>query len=279
MENTDGLIKVFFSGTLPKEKYTDANELASDIADALSIDKSKLVVELISLPDIKGEKGDKGDKGNQGPKGDDGQGVEYQGEWAEDIAYTVLDVVQSGGKLFVCNGSHTSTSDTEPEVGASWEDVWDVMLELPSEIVVDSITIGSGGTPLDSYIDDVWTPEVSVSGGTAPDFSSVNGKYTKIGKWVTCRIELINSSGGTAGSGAGPLSVSLPIECSNFQLLNIVPAGYCKNDSTVRPVLIQKVPSGLSFVVYVDDPATELTGADLNHANTRELYLEFTYEV
>ena len=75
MENSEGSINVFVSGVLPKEKYSDVNELARDIASVLRIDQDRIVVDLVPLEDLKGEQGEEGPRGLQGekgPKGDKG---------------------------------------------------------------------------------------------------------------------------------------------------------------------------------------------------------------
>lgn len=140
MENTTGLIKVFVGSSLPKDKYSSANELLKDIANALAIDEAKLVVELINLPDIKGEKGDKGDRGSVGPQGPaggtgavgpqgpSGTGLRYLGDWdVSSISYSISDVVLHGGVYYVAHDAHVSGAITEPGVGADWDTVWDVL--------------------------------------------------------------------------------------------------------------------------------------------------------
>jgi len=140
MENTKGLIKVFVSGTLPKDKYPSANELLKDIANVLAIDEQKLVVELINLPDIKGDKGDKGDRGSVGPQGPAGPvgltgatgpagpGLNYRGDWSSSgITYDPSDVVLHGGIYYIAYDSHTSEPDNEPGTGIDWSDYWHVL--------------------------------------------------------------------------------------------------------------------------------------------------------
>jgi len=72
MENTEGSINVFVSGVLPKEKYSDVNELARDIASVLRIDQDRIVVDLIALESLKGEPGATGPRGIQGIQGPSG---------------------------------------------------------------------------------------------------------------------------------------------------------------------------------------------------------------
>lgn len=140
MENTTGPIKPFLAGKLPKKKYSDANEFAADLAAILAIEQERIVINLISLPDIKGEKGDKGDRGSVGPRGPDGPvgltgdtgpagpGLNFRGDWSgSGITYDPSDVVVSGGVYYVCFDSHTSGALTEPGTGADWTDHWQVL--------------------------------------------------------------------------------------------------------------------------------------------------------
>ena len=76
MENDTGSITPFVTGVLPKEEYSDVNELTRDIASVLRIDRDRIVVDLIAVESLKGEKGDEGPRGLQGetgPKGDKGE--------------------------------------------------------------------------------------------------------------------------------------------------------------------------------------------------------------
>lgn len=359
MENTEGLIKVFVNGKLPKDKYPSANELLKDIADVLAIDQAKLVVELINLPDIKGDKGDKGDRGSVGPQGEPGgigatgpagpagTGLRYLGDWdVGAISYSSSDVVLYGGVYYVCKDPHVSGAITEPGVGANWTDVWDVldptfvgqdgisfiwqsqwvvattynandvvfnngnsyicilghlsdaldepgvgvntatywdlMTGIPSAIVATSITL-SGGTPLDTYVEGTWVPVVTASAGTAPDFTTADGNYTRIGRRVFCTIDLSNSVGGTPGSGGGQLSVSLPFSKSASQLNVTLPLGRGLNNATDIAIYGEKVPSTNTVLLYKTNitgsniDLVPLTGADLNHANIRELHLELSF--
>jgi hypothetical protein len=78
MENSTGSITPFVTGILPKEKYSDVNEFAKDLASVFRIDEDRIVVDLIALESLKGEKGEegprglKGDTGAKGDKGDTG---------------------------------------------------------------------------------------------------------------------------------------------------------------------------------------------------------------
>lgn len=47
--------------------------------------------------------------------------------WAGGVDYIVGDIVVHGGSYYQCTSNHTSSSLTEPGVGANWETVWDLM--------------------------------------------------------------------------------------------------------------------------------------------------------
>lgn len=140
MENTTGPIKPFLAGKLPKKKYTDLDEFASDLASILAIEQERIVIELINLPDIKGEKGDPGERGLQGlqgtpggpgsvgPAGPAGTGLRYLGDWSvSSISYSTSDVVLHNSVYYVAHDAHVSSSITEPGIGADWDTVWDVL--------------------------------------------------------------------------------------------------------------------------------------------------------
>lgn len=51
-----------------------------------------------------------------------------QGAWTTSTAYAIDDVVTNGGESYSCTVAHTSSSANEPDVGASWFDVWEPLL-------------------------------------------------------------------------------------------------------------------------------------------------------
>lgn len=139
-------IGVFLINRLPKDKYCDANELASDIAARLHIDRAKIYVDLIASTDIKGDKGDRGEVGPTGKKGDvgpigptglDGQrglGLTWKGAWevsgpggGEEVVYFTNDIVAIGGSIYIAIEGNTATSSNQPGVGVDWEDSWELM--------------------------------------------------------------------------------------------------------------------------------------------------------
>lgn len=207
MENTDGLIKVFLAGKLPQEKYTDMNEFAQDLANVLAINKANISVELIALESIKGDKGDKGDRGNQGqigptglqgatgPAGSNGTGLTWLGVWALTVNYSINDLVDNGGVVYICKSAHEADANSEPGIGASWTTYWDV---YPLEIVITGVTDGSAppagavGESLDSIV--LVGSAVALTDATAKDITTlvvtegewdIYGQITFIGAGAT----------------------------------------------------------------------------------------------
>jgi hypothetical protein len=167
MENTEGQIKVFFAGPLPKTKYTDANELAQDLANALAIKQESLIVNLISLPDIKGEKGDKGDKGATGPKGEKGDtgatgatgasgaGLSWEGVWTDTTVYAINDIVENGGNNYICILNHIAEPDNEPGIGVDEATYWALYSNVVGLNTQPVVTLVDGATV-------TWTADTNV---------------------------------------------------------------------------------------------------------------------
>lgn len=289
MTNTEGLIKVFTAGRLPKQKYSDANELARDLANILAIEQKNIVIDLINLPDIKGEPGEKGAKGspgptgppggigNTGPAGPPGPGPVWRSDWVITTAYVVGDLVANNNSVYICILGHTSTALDEPGVGANTTTYWEVFYTNGGTIAATSITLGAG-TALEDYVESVWVPAITAASGTAPTFTDTfDGFYTRIGDIVHCQVTLTNLAGGTAGAGAGQLSVSLPVASHADQVPSIADAGIGLNDTTDLTLFIKKAPSVSAFELKLGTKFTPLTGADLNHASNRNIIIEFSY--
>lgn len=67
---------------------------------------------------------------------------------------------------------------------------------------------------LDDYEEGTWTPTVTAQTGTITTLGVVTGAYTKVGRKVTCNINIQITTNGT---GAGWLIVSLPFASSSAQ--------------------------------------------------------------
>jgi len=114
------------------------------------------------------------------------------------------------------------------------------------------------------------------SAGTLPVFGLYNAvSYKLVGNYVYFNAVKINTSGGTAGSGANQISIALPFAIS-----------------TRRHCLFGFYTNGSSFGININGQGVEtqstvalrksgsaLNCADLNDANTREISLDGYYEI
>jgi len=110
-----------------------------------------------------------------------GRGLVWQGDWATATAYTTVDAVANGGSSYVCILDHTSSAATEPGVGASWENYWDLLVSSGGEWRVDAGAPASGlGIDGDFYLNnengDVyfkasgsWTLQLNIEGPIGAD--------------------------------------------------------------------------------------------------------------
>jgi hypothetical protein len=133
-----------------------------------------------------------------------------------------------------------------------------------------------------------YTPIVSIVGaGVAPTYATNSCRYRLVNDIVNCDVMLVNTAGGTAGSGAGQLYISLPVVVgSAFSVHPILLGGYALNNATywflsgvialqalTMPLTLWNANGGgntLAPVVF--------TGANQNNA-IREIHLHFWYEV
>jgi hypothetical protein len=74
-----------------------------------------------------------------------------------------------------------------------------------------------------------YVPQVAVAAGsTAPNYVANQGRFMVANNVVRCDV-LLDGNGGTAGSGAGIVSVSLPVLPSPLRLAGLSPVGYYVN--------------------------------------------------
>jgi hypothetical protein len=78
----------------------------------------------------------------------DAKGFTWEGAWATSTTYSVNDTVENDGSGYVCTSAHTSGATTEPGVGASWTDKWDLFVE---GIGGNSVQVDSSGGTSDTY--------------------------------------------------------------------------------------------------------------------------------
>lgn len=68
-----------------------------------------------------------GPQGIQGERGDPGPGnLNFEGNWVTDTLYHVNDILKGNALFYRCKTQHTSGASTEPGVGASWVDSWEL---------------------------------------------------------------------------------------------------------------------------------------------------------
>jgi hypothetical protein len=83
-------------------------------------------------------------------------GVGWKETWQTALVYDKGDFVKDNGVLYICTYRHTSAAGTRPGVGASWDDVWDLLLDgsalSPSAatILAQLLTVDGAGSGLDA---------------------------------------------------------------------------------------------------------------------------------
>ena len=70
-----------------------------------------------------------GVQGAAGTNGTNGQGFLWRGAWATATVYAAYDVVRQDGSSYRCSTAHTSSSGTQPGIGASWQGFWSLMAQ------------------------------------------------------------------------------------------------------------------------------------------------------
>ena len=134
-------------------------------------------------------------------------------------------------------------------------------------------------------IDASWrtfTPRILNTGaGATPTYLTNSGRFMVANNVVRCDI-LLDGDGGTPGSGAGQLSVSLPALPSPLRLLAYLDAiGYMLNNANHYKILgtLSPVSPWMLLSQWASATASvgSVTGADQNNA-TRTIRLHFWYE-
>jgi hypothetical protein len=76
----------------------------------------------------------------------DSKGYAWKGAWASSTAYSENDTIEHNGSGYVCTSAHTSGASTEPGVGASWTDKWDLFVEgMPEPNITTATTTNLTG--------------------------------------------------------------------------------------------------------------------------------------
>jgi hypothetical protein len=94
--------------------------------------------------------------------------------WAVDTAYAESDLVTHNGNVYIATAAHTSAAASEPGIGASWADYWDLAVRgAPSSLVWEFDTGTSGDPGSGKFLLDNPTLS-SVTGANISD-SDING--------------------------------------------------------------------------------------------------------
>ena len=76
----------------------------------------------------------------------DAQGFTWKGAWATSTPYSLNDTVENNGSGYICTADHTSGATTEPGVGASWTDKWDLFVEGNTKTMPTGDVVGTTDT-------------------------------------------------------------------------------------------------------------------------------------
>ncbi len=131
-------------GTLKNVVHSSGDETVSGIKTFSSSPKvptpttsadatTKAYVDATAGVGASGPQGSTGATGPAGVLGNTGAtgpiGLSWHSDWQLSLDYEVGDVVFDNGSSYVSTSSHTSSSNTEPGVGGSWQTVWDLVAE------------------------------------------------------------------------------------------------------------------------------------------------------
>jgi hypothetical protein len=127
-----------------------------------------------------------------------------------------------------------------------------------------------------------YTPQIMVAGGgTAPTYTSVAGSFLVQQGVVFCDVDLSNTAGGTAGAGAGQLSISLPILPAAWVPPDMISlGGYSLNNATYGRIMGTLTAGSVWMGISRWSSSTALVilaGTDQNNA-TRTIRAHFWYQ-
>lgn len=118
-----------------------------------------------------------------------------------------------------------------------------------------------------------WVPTVAVSGGTAPEYSTVNAQYKKVGNFVFFSLRLFGD-GGNEGSGSSALTVTTPTNIhTDWQFIG---SGVYRNSTTYKGITIER--NGTNTIQFIiNENNAYITGNDQNNIS-RYIYVFGQYE-
>lgn len=121
-----------------------------------------------------------------------------------------------------------------------------------------------------------FTPTLTVTGGTAPSYTTFKNYYTQVGKLVTVWFQWSNTSGGTAGSGTNPIYATLPVTRSaNYDAGAIFGTVQVFNSGGIGGIYLVLLISANN--IQFSNVGAYVLGNDQNNAN-RNIEGTFTYE-
>ena len=119
-----------------------------------------------------------------------------------------------------------------------------------------------------------FTPTITASGGTAPSFSSTTAYFTMRQNEVFVSVNLTNSSGGTAGSGAVLLLVAMPTSISAVS--SLCGTGVCYSAGVILAGVWAR---GTGSTIYMHDAGmNNVFASHFSNAN-RQIVVNVTYYI
>ena len=141
------------------------------------------------------------------------------------------------------------------------------------------------GLGIDAVLqDNAWynfTPQIQIVGaGAAPNYVTNQGRFMIANNVIRCDI-LFDGNGGTPGSGAGQLGITLPASPSSQRLTGLLDlGGYLLNNAAYQRLMGTLTAGSPWMALSGWSSATAiaaLTGSDQNNA-TRTIRAHFWYE-
>lgn len=159
-------------------------------------------------------------------------------------------------------------------------------LTTPVLGVASATSINFGGSTLSTF--STWatySPTVTLVGGsgnTVPTYTTNTGRWMRIGNIVFFMVELINSSGGTAGAGTGQINIALPVTAGASAGNGVLaPIGYGLNNALESNMYGAVTNNATTIPLYyfsTISATSQYTGASQNNA-VRQISLRYFYEV
>jgi len=119
-----------------------------------------------------------------------------------------------------------------------------------------------------------YTPVVTCPSGTAPTYTTKTGRFTVKGSQVHVQIQMLNTTGGTAGASANPLFCTVPINI--YAGISAIGSGAAYEESgTLKGVFCRNNTSAFYFH---NADFTNILGQDQSSA-ARQLHFNLVYEM